>query len=265
MAQTLIDGWLANMTQAMGMEIVQQNVTAFFLDTVDQNDTLATYTADFGMLTKYDNWNLFGRQFVADYQARFDGRWPEVDNPVLVAWRLGKAMTAARKAWNEERLVTFEDFVNAKVVPPDNETCTEGLWVYQIEDTGGGVPEYREVLDYDYFPAFKPMRAASLASYAKLVDITVPIGVVPYDSAISLVSWVVGWSPRRDAYRTEARLTADESTARRGAGHHAELCGPSRLRCRPHGLSHGLRGGWILQAGQDGSHGMVMYSRNNAK
>ena len=187
-AQNLIDNWLANMTQAMGMEIVHQNVTTLFHETINQNDTLATYTSDFGSLTRYDNWNLFGKQFVADYQARFDGRWPEADNQVLTAWRIAQTYPDYRKQWNEDRLVIFKNFINDKVIPYNEETCTEGLWVYQIEDTGGGVPEYRDVLNYDYFPPFKPMRAASIAPFAKLVDITVPIGVMTYDSLISLVS-----------------------------------------------------------------------------
>lgn len=176
------------MTQAMGMEIVHQNVTTLFHETIDQNDTLANYTSDFGSLTRYDNWNLFGKQFVADYQARFDGRWPEADNQVLTAWRIAQTYPDSRKQANENRLVTFKNFVNDKLIPYSEETCTEGLWVYQIEDTGGGVPEYRDVLNYDYFPPFKPMRAASIAPFAKLVDITVPIGVMTYDSLISLVS-----------------------------------------------------------------------------
>jgi hypothetical protein len=29
-------------------------------------------------------------------------------------------------------------------VMSDDDKCSEGLWVYQISDTGGGVPEYRD-------------------------------------------------------------------------------------------------------------------------
>ncbi|OAA68564.1 Amidase signature domain protein [Niveomyces insectorum RCEF 264] len=185
-AQTVIDTWLGNMTMAMGMEIVPQNVTALFQETVGSNNTLADYTSNFALLTNYDNWHLFGKQFVADYQSRFQGRWPEADNEVLAAWRLAQTLVPSNKTEIEATMATFTEFFNSKVVPYDNQTCTEGFWVYQIEDTGGGVPEYRDVLDYDYFPPFTPMRAASIAPFARLVDVTVPIGVVPYDSVISL-------------------------------------------------------------------------------
>ncbi|EXJ54401.1 hypothetical protein A1O7_09740 [Cladophialophora yegresii CBS 114405] len=185
-AQDVIDTWLANMTAALGMEIEQQNVTTLFHETINQNDTLATYTSDFGSLTRYDNWNLFGEQFVADYRERFDNRTPAADNQVLIAWRQARTYPDYRKNWNEDRMATFGNFVNEKVIPYNNETCTEGFWMYHISDTGGGVPEYRDVLNYDYFPPFRPMRAASIAPYAKLVDVTVPIGTITYDSLISL-------------------------------------------------------------------------------
>jgi hypothetical protein len=44
------------------------------------------------------------------------------------------------------------------------------------------------VLTYDYFPPFEPMRAASIASFAGLVDVTVPTEHIPYQSLISKVN-----------------------------------------------------------------------------
>ena len=73
------------------------------------------------------------------------------------------------------------------VIPFNNETCSEGLWIYHISDTGGGVPEYRD-RTLDYFPDFPgAMRGASIAPFAHTVDITIPIGQIPYDSVISHV------------------------------------------------------------------------------
>ncbi len=188
-AQTLIDGWLANMTKALGMTIVKQNVTKLFQEHVAPNNTLSNFTSNFGTLTSYDNWNLFGRTFVDDYKVRYDGRWPEADNQVLSAWASAEAMVPANKTSAESQMAVFRRFINTYVLPPSStNTCSEGLFVYQIEDTGGGVPEYRDVLDYDYFPPFFPMRAASIAPFARLVDVTVPIGAIEYDSVISKVS-----------------------------------------------------------------------------
>ncbi|KAE9367964.1 hypothetical protein N431DRAFT_471346 [Stipitochalara longipes BDJ] len=184
-AQTLIDSWLVNVTTALGMTIEYQNVTTLFLENVDQSNTLATFTADIGTLTDHDNWHLFGEKFIADYAAKYDGRYPEFDIQVTTAWAAAVNYSAEEAQFNEGRKARFAEFFNANVIPYNNKTCTEGFRIYQIEDTGGGVPEYRDVLNYDYFPPFLPMRAASIAPFASLVDVTVPIGQIPYDSVIS--------------------------------------------------------------------------------
>lgn len=187
MAQDVIDSWLANVTSALGMTIEQQNVTEIFQANVDANDTLANYTSTISSLTTYDNYNLFGKDFLDDYQAKYD-RYPEVDLPAYTAWQSAPDLTIADKESYEQRREDFEVFFNTKVLPYSEDSCTEGFWVYHISDKGGGVPEYRDVITYDYFPTPKPMRAASIAPYAKLVDVTVPIGVIMYDSVISMVS-----------------------------------------------------------------------------
>lgn len=186
-AQTLIDTWLVNVTTALGMTIEHQNVTTLFNENVDQNDTLATFTSPIGTLTKHDNWNLFGKNFTKDYAAKYDGRYPEFDNQVTTSWATGVNYSSEQARFSEARKSRFTEFINTDVIPYNNETCTEGFWVYQIADTGGGVPEYRDVLNYDYFPPFLPMRAASVAPFASLVDVTVPIGQIPYDSVVSKV------------------------------------------------------------------------------
>jgi hypothetical protein len=173
----------------MGMTIEYQNVTTLFQENVSQNDTLSNYTSDLASLTSYDNWHLFGSQFVRHYKSKFNNRWPGADSQVLTAWEAAEPDTypPSRKVANEARLSNFTSFFNDIVIAYNSETCTEGFWIYQIADTGGGVPEYRDVLTYDYFPPFEPMRAASIASFAGLVDVTVPIGQIPYDSLISKV------------------------------------------------------------------------------
>jgi hypothetical protein len=186
-AQALIDSWLANVTTALGMTIEYQNVSTLFHENVDQNDTLASFTSDIGTLTEYDNWHLFGEKFITDYATKYDGRFPEFDIQETTAWAVAASYSAGETQFNEERKARFTEFFNTDVIQYNNETCTEGFWIYQIEDTGGGVPEYRDVLNYDYFLPFSPMRAASIPPFASLGDVTVPIGQIPYDSVISEV------------------------------------------------------------------------------
>ncbi|KAJ9131342.1 Amidase family protein [Pleurostoma richardsiae] len=183
-AQSVINNWLSNVSAALNMTIEKQNVTELFLSNVDKSDTLSNYTSTISSMTSYDNYNLFGKAFISDYYAKFD-HYPELDIAAFSAWETAPDLTVASKEASEQRRHDFEDFVNTHVIPFDAETCSEGFWVYHISDTGGGVPEYRDVLTYDYFPTFKPMRGASIAPYAKLVDVTVPIGSITYDSIIS--------------------------------------------------------------------------------
>lgn len=168
------------------MTVEQQNLTALFQAHVDPDTTPAAYTANISSLTSYDNYNLFGKRFLSDYDAKF-GRYPELDIAASSTWEASPDYTTEERDKNEKQRQGFEEFINTHAIPASNETCTEGFWVYHISDKGGGVPEYRDVLTYDDFPPFKPMRAANIAPFAKLVDITVPIGAITYNSVISKV------------------------------------------------------------------------------
>ncbi|CAM1507484.1 Fc.00g071250.m01.CDS01 [Cosmosporella sp. VM-42] len=184
MAQDVINSWISNVTVALNMTIEYQNVTELFATNVDANDTLSNYTSTISSLTSYDNYHLFGKYFLANYYAKFE-HYPELDIAAFQPWQLAPNLTVTSKTANEQRRQEFEDFINTPVIPFSSATCTEGFWVYQISDTGGGVPEYRDILTYDYFPPFTPMRGASIAPFAKLVDVTIPIGSISYDSVIS--------------------------------------------------------------------------------
>ena len=111
----------------------------------NQNDTPASFTSDIGTVIDYDNWHLFGEKFVADYAAKYDGRYSEFDIQVTTAWAAALNHSAEEAQFNEERKSRFIEFFNTSMIPYNSETCTEGFWIYQIEDTGGGVPEYRDV------------------------------------------------------------------------------------------------------------------------
>jgi hypothetical protein len=182
----MIDTWFANITNALGMIIEEQNVIKLFQTNINANDTRANYMSTIFDLSTYDNYNLFGKRFFYDYQAKYD-RYPEVDLAAYTAWQSAPDMTIEDKQFNEQRREDFEQLFNTKVLPYSEKSCTEGFRVYHIFDKGGSLPEYRDVITYDYFPTPKPMRAASIASFASLVDVIVPIGAITYDSVISML------------------------------------------------------------------------------
>ncbi|KAF2808928.1 amidase signature enzyme [Mytilinidion resinicola] len=186
-AQTLIDTWIANVTNALGMTIEYQNTSQIFQEVIGYNGTMGDWTTNVSSLDIYDNWATMGRQFVEDYGKAFGGRYPELDVSVRTPWAESPTYTKEYYDENTERAWEFTDFINNHVITGNNDTCSDGLWIYQIADTGGGVPEYRD-RTLDYFPDFAgAMRGASIAPFAHTTDITVPIGQIPYMSEISHV------------------------------------------------------------------------------
>ncbi|KAF2498112.1 amidase signature enzyme [Lophium mytilinum] len=186
-AQSLIDSWIANVTTVLGMTIEYQNTSQIFQEVVGYNGTMGEWTTNVSSLNIYDKWVTMGRQFVEDYGKEFGGRYPELDVSVRTPWAESPTYTKEYYDENTERAWEFTDFINNHVIPGNNDTCSDGLWIYQIADTGGGVPEYRD-RTLDYFPDFaEAMRGASIAPFAPTTDITVPIGQIPYMSAISHV------------------------------------------------------------------------------
>ena len=91
-----------------------------------------------------DNWDAMGRKFIEDYAAAFDGRYPELDVSVRTPWAESPTYTKEYYDANVNRSWEFTDFWNSEVIPDNAETCSDGLWIYQIADTGGGVPEYKD-------------------------------------------------------------------------------------------------------------------------
>jgi hypothetical protein len=175
------------MTEALGMTIEYQNTSQIFQDVVGYNGTLGDWTQNVSSVNIKDNWEAMGRQFVEDYGKAFGGRYPALDISVRVPWSQSPDYSQEYYDTNVNRSWEFTEFWNDHIIPSNDETCTEGLWIYHIADTGGGVPEYRD-RTLDFFPDFPgAMRGASIAPFAHTVDITIPIGQVPYESLISHV------------------------------------------------------------------------------
>ncbi|RDW58489.1 hypothetical protein BP5796_12419 [Coleophoma crateriformis] len=186
-AQVLIDEWLTNVTTSLGMTIEYQNTSEIFQDIIGYNGTLQEWSTNISSVNIRDNWLALGEQFVSDYGGANGGQYPPLDISVRTPWAKSPTYTEEYYDQNVALSWEFTDFINDHVIIGNNKTCSDGLWIYQIADTGGGVPEYRD-RTLDYFPAYTgAMRGASIAPFAHTVDITVPIGQIPYMSAISHV------------------------------------------------------------------------------
>jgi hypothetical protein len=143
-AQTLIDNWLANVTVALGMTIEYQNTSQIFQDVIGYDGTIQNWSSNISSVNIRDNWLAMGEKFVSDYGAANDGQYPPLDVSVRTPWAQSPTYTEEYYNDNVERGWEFTDLINNHVIVGNNETCSDGLWVYQIADTGGGVPEYRD-------------------------------------------------------------------------------------------------------------------------
>lgn len=113
-AQALIDTWLTNVTEALNMTIVYQNVTDIFREVVGFNGTLGQWTTNVSSLNIKDNWEapLMGRQFVEDYEKAFDGRYPYLDISVRTPWKRALTYTQEEYDRNTARAWEFTEFWN---------------------------------------------------------------------------------------------------------------------------------------------------------
>jgi Asp-tRNA(Asn)/Glu-tRNA(Gln) amidotransferase A subunit family amidase len=95
------------------------------------NETTNTYMAKvYGSLIGYYQWFNFAVPWISDYQTINDGRIPFIDPSPLVRWDYGRFnVTAADFNASMAKKEVWGDFINTAVLPPDNTTCTEAIYV----------------------------------------------------------------------------------------------------------------------------------------
>jgi hypothetical protein len=79
-AQILINNWLVNVGTALSMTIEERNTTALLQEwSGGYNSTLGDWTQNVSSVNIKDNGDTLGSQFVDDYAAAFEGRYPKLD------------------------------------------------------------------------------------------------------------------------------------------------------------------------------------------
>lgn len=129
------------------MEQVQQTIPAFLNETYP---TLIGYyqvslkrehgptRADWSCLPS--QWTNFGQPWFEDYASQHDGRTPFIDSQPAVRWAYGRQRGEAGYQEELRRKNVFRDFFSEYVLKADNETCTDGLFLYPINT---GFTSYR--------------------------------------------------------------------------------------------------------------------------
>ena len=96
------------------------------------NETTSTYFARvYGSLIGYYQWNNFAVPWIQDYENEYSGRVPFIDPSPLVRWDYGRYnVSAATFNASLAKKQVWEDFVQQDVLPTDNTTCSEAIYVF---------------------------------------------------------------------------------------------------------------------------------------
>lgn len=123
---------LANITSA--------NVTSFSVDAA-WNNSIPTGLKDFtvanivdniyGNLTKYEQWDEFGREFVDSYMASHNGAFPHMVWNTRNGWLDANAtQTPKSHEMDLEYKKIVGEWAMQNFLVPDNETCSKSLYLY---------------------------------------------------------------------------------------------------------------------------------------
>ncbi|KAI2610665.1 amidase family protein [Hypoxylon fragiforme] len=199
-AEAILQAFLKNMTTVFGMTLENFNMTAFVANApadVPKYDALSNAT---GVINTMTQWQEVGRPLITAWNARYDGRFPPID-AARRPWRLYNESVFTPALYNRSMAAkrAAVDWFESSVLFSTPESCSESIMVWDIGT--GGLPSYREAdmmtghPDTTAFLAVTPpgagINGASLCPIYGCVDMTIPIGQVPYLSNITLVEEMV--------------------------------------------------------------------------
>jgi Asp-tRNA(Asn)/Glu-tRNA(Gln) amidotransferase A subunit family amidase len=184
-AKALVEGLYTKLTAALRLETVGLNMTKAFLEANISQPNLPQ-TMPQWMSTVYSDqndvelWDEIGKDMVQAYGSIPDqeGAWPPVDPPVNASWTSGEnETTRARYPEAQQKRITFANFFNTIVLPPNEETCSEYIFAHTyhtppslVKVHGRAVSLRNRLGWYD----------GIYTNYAVTPEIVVPIGQVEY-------------------------------------------------------------------------------------
>lgn len=202
-AEAVLQGFINSTAHIFGLTVEQVNLTAVVAgtnDTVPKYDALSNAT---GVLNSMTQWQEVAKPLITEWAERYDGRFPPIDPARRPGWRAYNESyyTAERYADALATKRAAVDWFEAEVLYETPESCSESVMVWDIGT--GGLPSYREkdlveagaAAGEAAYLAVTPEGAgisgANLCPIYGCVDMTIPIGQVPYRSNVTLVEEMV--------------------------------------------------------------------------
>ncbi|KAI6084503.1 amidase signature enzyme [Hypoxylon rubiginosum] len=185
-ARTVVDDWVAQVEAFLGVNATEVDVPSQWAATHgDAPENLAEMlNLTYGVYITHDQWKLLGEPFFADYAAAHGGRKPFVNPGPLSRWTWGQTHAPDDVYEQALRNITyFKSWWEADGFGRhDPESCSESLYIYAFAT---GAPAYRT--DYLTAPTGPPLGFTdqNVAIIAGVPELVVPVGEVPYQSAIT--------------------------------------------------------------------------------
>ncbi|KAI1453513.1 amidase family protein [Annulohypoxylon moriforme] len=199
-AEEILQAFIRNMTRVFGMTVEDFHLTAAVGNTTDEipkYDALDNATQIIDTITQYEE---VGKPLLAAWSSLYDGRFPPIDPARRPYWKsynesVYNATLYAESLATKRKAV---DWFESEILYSTPESCSESIMLWDIGT--GGLPSYREEALNDNpnttaFLAVTPPTAgisgASLCPIYGCVDMTIPIGQVPYASNVTFVEEMV--------------------------------------------------------------------------
>ncbi|KAI1374858.1 amidase family protein [Hypoxylon crocopeplum] len=199
-AEEILQTFIQNMTAVFDMTVENFNMTAFVSSAADEVPKYGALNNATGVLNTMTQYREVAQPLMEQWAERYDGRFPPVDPARRPGWRRYNESVYTDELYNQSLAVKRAgvDWFETEVLYSTPESCSESIMLWDIGT--GGLPSYREESlnsnpDTTAFLAVTPPTAgisgASLCPIYGCVDMTIPIGQVPYMSNVTFVEEMV--------------------------------------------------------------------------
>ncbi|KAB8233020.1 amidase signature enzyme [Aspergillus alliaceus] len=186
--------FISNLTQLFNMTTETINFTAVAQSAPEPAVPIMLEDKTMITIWTWDQWRIIGKPLINAWTRLSDGRFPPLDPTHRDQWQRFLTDPVKEEDFQEalESRAKAVTWFEESVLFSTNESCSESLLVYDIGP--GGFPSYREdVLNklpnttYVYKKADDAaILGASICPIFGCADYTIPIGEVPYKSAVTL-------------------------------------------------------------------------------
>ncbi|OTB14752.1 hypothetical protein K445DRAFT_61925 [Daldinia sp. EC12] len=199
-AEEVLQGFIQNLTTVFGMTVEDFNLTAVVGNTTDEVPKYNALNNATGVINAMTQYRQVGEPLISAWREQYEGRFPPIDPAQRQRWKAYDESLYTDELYNQSLGVkrAAVDWFESEVLYSTAESCSESIMLWDIGT--GGLPSYREEsLNSDpnttTFLAVTPLTAgingASLCPIYGCVDMTIPIGQVPYLSNVTFVEEMI--------------------------------------------------------------------------